>query len=132
MVVEKDVKNLVTHLSDGEVSTIFVFGNPIDVAMLEQGEKFTLSSSVYEGGNYIPHSVRNCLTKKPRFYSSLDTFFKVDEDRYHVSLHYHGNPQEFNEQGFKILLEEFGSLTEEWRLYLDEHDRNDLVGVIAK
>lgn len=132
MVVEKEVKDLVNHLAHDEASTIYVFGNPIDVAVIDRGAKLLLRSSVYDGGNYIPHSVRTCLTKKPRFYSSLNTFLKVDEDRYNVSLHYHGNPHEMDEKNFKILLEEFGSLTEEWRQYLDEHDRKDLVGVIAK
>ena len=132
MVVEKDVKDIVKHLARDEVSTIYVFGNPIDVSVVDHGGKFMLTSSVYEGGNYIPPSVRLCLTKRPQFYSSLNTFLKVDEDRYHVSLHYQGNPHEMDEHNFKFLLEEFGSLTEEWRQYLDEHDRNDLVGVIAK
>lgn len=132
MVVDRAVKQLVEHLAHQDPRTVVVFGNPIAVNMLDQETKFTLSSSIYEGGNYIPQSVRLCLTKRAPFPSGMITFTKVDEDRYQVTLHYLGSMEGLAQENFKDLLEEFGYLTEEWRLYLDQHDQNDLIHIPVK
>lgn len=133
MVVDRELRHLVEHLIHGELSTIFVFGNPINVSLTDHETMVSLSAPVYEGGNYIPGSVRECLKVRAPFQSNLlKTFFKVDEDRFHISLNYSGTLDSLDQEGFKELLEEFGHLTEEWRLYLDDHDKRDLIYVPVK
>lgn len=133
MVVDREIKRLVDHIVHGEFSTIFVFGNPVSVSLSDSDTKVSLSAPIYEGGNYIPKSVRECLVKKAPFQSHLmRTFFKVDEERFHISLHYSAPLAHLEQHEFKEILEEFGSLAEEWRLYLDDHDKRDLIYVPVK
>ncbi len=133
MVIDKEIRQWVGGLKEDGVSTVVVFGNPISVSVVDHGTKLFLASSVFEGGNYIPQSVRGCLIREAPFGSSyIKTFFKVDENHFSVSLHYVGSLDQLKDAEFRNLLEEFGYLTEEWRLYLDEHDKNDLVHIHAK
>jgi hypothetical protein len=60
------------------------------------------------------------------------TFFTVDEQNYQVKINYLGHAHQLNQHSFKETLEDFGSMAEKWRLYLDDHDKNDLVYVRVK
>lgn len=53
----------------------------------------------------------------------------VDEDNFSVSINYLGGLEHLNKRMFVDLLEEFSFLADEWSLFLDEHDKNDLVHV---
>jgi hypothetical protein len=88
----------------------------------------SLSASVYEGGNFIPQSVRKCICGKIPFEGQwIHTTLLVDEQKYQIFLQYSQNLEESNPQGFRDLLEEFSWQADEWRLYLEEHDRHDLI-----
>jgi hypothetical protein len=125
-----DFKRLFHELATQESAVITLSNLPITVRVLDKGEKLALATSVYEGGNYIPQSVRRCLTKKVPFRPvSIETFLNVDENRFQISLNYLGQLEHFDDRGFRSLIQEFSDLAEEWRLFLDEHDKNDLVHV---
>lgn len=130
MIAERNFKRLFEELRSSEGAEITLNGMPISIRVFDQGSKLSLATSVYEGGNYIPQGVRHCLNQKAPFKpSSIQTYLNVDEPNYRISLNYLGHLAHFNSQQFCSLIEEFNWLAEEWRLFLDEHDRNDLVHV---
>jgi hypothetical protein len=130
MSAENDFKRLFEELSTHESTVITLSTLPISVRVFDKGEKLALATAVYEGGNYIPQSVRRCLNKTtPLRPTSIKKFLNVDEGRYQISLNYLGQLDHLNDRRFRDLIEEFSFLAEEWRLFLDEHDKNDLVHV---
>lgn len=109
---------------------IHLGGSDIDVYLVDHNDKMKLIASVYEGGNYIPHSVRKCIQEKISFEAQwMQTRLIIEEDKFQVFLIYVGQGDAFNPRNFKNLLEEFSWQADEWRLYLEEHDNNDLVPI---
>lgn len=131
MIIEKELKKLFHQLIHGADGHITLGGSDITVHMFEQASKFALSTSVYEGGNFIPKSVRTSLSHKGPF-SPLRTTFNVDENNFLISLNYLGHTDSLTDNSFIELLEEFGDLADQWRTYLDEHGKNDLIHVRVK
>lgn len=130
MIVEKELRKLLHQLVKEDIATITLGGSEVTVHVFDNNTKIFLSSSVYFGGNFIPKSVRNCLNTVPSFMKGhLKTNFSVDEENFHISLNYLGGLEHLNKKMFVDLLEEFSWLADEWRLYLDEHDKNDLIHV---
>ena len=130
MIVEKEFRKLVHQLVKEEIAKITLGNSEIIVHVLDNATKIFLSSSVYFGGNFMPKSVRKCLTQTPAFdKGTVKTYMTVDEDNFSVSINYLGGLEHLNKRMFVDLLEEFGFLADEWSLYLDEHDKNDLVHV---
>jgi len=131
MIVEKEFRKLVHQLVKEEVAQIVLGHSEVTVHVLDHAAKISLSSVIYFGGNFIPKSVRKCLTQTPIFAKErpLKTSFTVDEENFQISLHYLGGLNHLNKRMFVDLLEEFSSLADDWRLYLDEHDKNDLIYV---
>ena len=108
----------------------YSFWNAISVHLFDHGSKLILSVPVYEGGNFIPLSVRNSLLKPLPFKAPpLKTLFKVDEDHFQISLNYLGHLGHFNQRMFIDLIEDFSELADQWRLYLDDDDKKDLIHV---
>jgi len=129
----KEMQEIFKGLGSHESVSLTIGGIPITLRVLDQGSKLALSSAVYEGGNYIPASVRRCLTLKSQFpMATIKTFLQIDEERFLIFLHYLGSSNSMNGQKFQNLLEEFNGLAANWRSKLDEHDRNDLVHVYKK
>jgi len=130
MIVEKDLRRLLHQLIKEEVAHISLGTSDIVVHVFDQDTKISLAANVYIGGNFIPKSVRYSLSQKPQFIAQhLHTSFAVDEENYSISLNYLGALEHLNKRMFVDLLEEFSWLADEWRLYLDEHDKNDLIHV---
>lgn len=130
MVKDRDYERLFEELSINDFSQIFLNGMAITVKIFDQGAKLALATSVYEGGNYIPQSVRRCLSEKNVIKNAhINTFLKVDEEQYQISLNYLGYADHLTTEGFQLLVEEFNEQADEWRLYLDEHDKHDLVHI---
>jgi hypothetical protein len=130
MIVEKEFRKLVHQLLKEEIAQIVLGHSELTVHVLDNATKISLSSTVYFGGNFIPKSVRQCLTKMPSFERGLiKTSLVVDEDNFRISLNYLGALNHLNKRMFVDLLEEFSWLADEWRHYLDEHDKNDLIYV---
>lgn len=133
MLIEKDIQQILTQLAGGDSIKVPFDGSTIMIRVLDGASKLSLTALVYEGGNYIPASVRRCLShKSPFFHPSILTFLTLDEQRFQVSLNYLGHVESLTHHDFKEILEEFGIIAEKWRHYLDDHDRNDLIYVKVK
>lgn len=134
MIIERDIYKLLGQLSKEQNSHITIDGSDIKIHFAQEVSKLSLSTIVYNGGNYIPSSVRRCLSHKlPFHHSDIKTFLTIDENHYTVELNYLGLANSrLNYHDFKELLEEFGGIAEKWRDYLDENDKNDLVYVRTK
>ena len=127
MIVEKEFRKLVHQLLKEEIAQIILGHSEVTVHVLDNAMKISLSSSVYFG-NFIPKSVRKCISQTPSFEKGLiKTSLLVDEENFRINLNYFGQLNHLNKRMFVDLLEEFSWLADEWRLYLDEHDKNDLV-----
>ena len=128
--MQNDLKKLFHQLHKEEIAHIDLGGSNITVRMIDQASTFSLSTPVYLGGNFIPKSVRRCLSEKSPFPNGgMKTHFTVDEPNFRIWLNYLGSLDHLNGEKLKNLLEEFSWLAEEWRVYLDEHDKNDLIHV---
>ena len=133
MLAEKELKKICSRLFRDDVATFSLEGNDITIRIFEDASKLSLATQVYLGGNFIPNSVRKCILQKPFLeYGSMRTFLSVDERHFRIILHYLGGSEDVNKEKLKNLLEEFGYLAEAWRLFLDEHDKHDLVHVRVK
>ena len=128
MIVEKEFRKLVHQLVKEEIAQIVLGHSEVTVHVLDNATKISLSSTVYFGGNFIPKSVRKCIAQTPAFEKGLmKTSLVVDEENFRISFNYLGGLNHLNKRMFVDLLEEFSWLADEWRLYLDEHDKNDLI-----
>ena len=126
-------QKIFNQLVGGEALKVNFEGSDIFVRLIGDASKLSLITSVYHGGNYIPSSVRRCLSHKSPFSQpSIRTYLTIDEDNYQVRLHYLGSGETINQSQLRMLLEEFGVIAEKWRLYLDEHDKHDLIPVRVK
>ncbi|MBA3602920.1 MAG: hypothetical protein H0W50_04615 [Parachlamydiaceae bacterium] len=133
MILEKDISKLFNRLFFNDLVQIHLGGSDVNICLLEENTKVMLIASVYEGGNYIPKSVRRCVSGKPPFSSGkIFSRLVIDEDRFQVRLTYVGLINRFNKHTIKDLLEEFSWQADEWRLYLEEHDKYDLLPIYVK
>jgi hypothetical protein len=134
MTIAKEFKKIFQQLMHDSVAHLVVGGSDITIRVFEGGSMFSLSTDVYFGGNFIPKSVRSCITKQPPFTrdSTIKTFLTVDEPNFHIYLNFLGHLDRMNKESFRLILEEFGRLADEWHLYLDENDKNDLIYIHVK
>lgn len=133
MLIEKDIQQILSQLAVRDSINVPFDGSEIMVRVIDDASKLSLTALVYEGGNYIPSSVRNCLSRKsPWFYPSILTFLTIDEQHFQIKLHYLGQAHALTQHQFKEILEEFGLMAQKWRVYLDDHDKNDLIYVRVK
>jgi hypothetical protein len=129
MLIEKDLQKALHQLADGQSIQLPYDGSDITIRFIDEASKLSISTNVYYGGNYIPSSVRHSLKQPLISHPSIRTFLTVDEQNFQVNLNYLGHGTSLSYSHFRDLLEEFGMIAEKWRLYLDEHDKNDLVYV---
>lgn len=130
MVTESVLQTIIDGLKEGKNTTIRLLGNLIEVKSCANSSKLWLSTVIYDGGNYIPSSVRNTLqSPSPVPRSPIPTFVTVDESKFQLVLNYLGLLPEDGPQQFKDLLEQFAWDAEEWRYYLDDFDKRDLIRV---
>lgn len=132
MIIESDIKKLFNELKSNEFAHLTLEG--FDITVKAFNDKLFLYTPVYFGGNYIPKSVRKSVEHKAPFAHSspITTYLTVDEDQFQINLNYSGEVYQLNSYNFKLLLEEFSLLAQEWRLHLDENDKNDLVHIMVK
>lgn len=133
MIVENDIKRLIEELKKGKTTSFTFEGLDIAISVLDHSSKLFLATPVYFGGNYIPSSVRKCVSQKSPFDQfNMNTYLTIDENHFQISLNYLVQLSQLNSQSFRGLLEDFSTLAQEWRLFLDEHDKNDLIHVRAR
>lgn len=131
MIVSTELKKMFQQLVQDDVARIKVDGTDVLVRSFDHASKLFLSAPVYLGSNFIPRSVRKCASEKAPFARNdqVKTYLTIDEEQFQVLLNYVGKMDSVQNESFIHLLEEFSSLADKWRLYLDENDRNDLVYV---
>ena len=131
MVVASELNKIFQNIKTHEQGQFFLCGSDITVRVFDKASKIAFRSPIYFGGNYIPKSVREGIKKIPPFENLqlIRTSLSVDEQNFRVFLNYLGSIDELNQKKLHDLLEEFEYLSEEWRIYLDEHDKNDLIYV---
>ena len=130
MLAQKDLKKLFNQLLVNEIAQIELGGSHITIRFHPDESKFFLSTPIYLGGNFIPNSVRKCLSYKTPFAKEhIKTYLTLVEDKFQIDLNYIGTLDNLSGEKFKELLEEFSWLSEEWRLFLDDHDKNDIIHV---
>jgi len=133
MVIQKKINDITKCLSAGSPMYITVANSEIQLRSLENNKKIEFKTDVYKGENYIPKSVRNSVFGKSILKNSrMSSFLTIDEDNYLVYLNYVSNLDGINKTTFIDQVEEFSWQADEWRLYLDERDRDDLVHVRVK
>jgi hypothetical protein len=133
MIIEKDLKKLFSQLIHSDSAQLCLSGSDVSIRFIDKATKLSFATPVYFGGNFIPKSVRKCISQKAPFdQGDVRTFLTVDENSFQIHLNYLGSVEYLNHQLFVDLLEEFSWQAEEWRIFLDEHDKNDLVHVRVK
>ena len=126
--VKNVIKKLIRELLKTDVANIHLDGFNITIRTCDARQKIALSTPVYSGGNYIPKSVRHCVSGRNPFERyAMNTHLEIEEDTFSVYLHYLDEIAPINAKHFVDLLEDFSELAEKWRQHLDEHDQNDLV-----
>lgn len=130
MNVKEEIDSLLSQLLLHDVGEIHFHGSVMNIRLFDIHTKLALNTTVYNGSNYIPKSVRNCLTSKaPLPQTGIRTYLSVDEENFKIHLNYVGKIDHLDRKRFLKLLEEFAWIAEAWRKFLDEHDRQDLVFV---
>ena len=125
-----NINDIINKIKTSETVDILSGIHPIQVHFSPDTETLVFKTSVYQGYNFIPFSVRDCLVERPRStHTHLATFLYVNEDDYRVSLHYRGNAEDLEKDRFPSLIEEFEHVAEEWRRVLDDYDKRDLIHV---
>ena len=133
MIIQKDLKRLFAQLLHDDFARITIDGAEVLVRIYDRAAKFSLVTPVYFGSNFIPNSVRQCVAKRAPFdHGEIKTFLTVDENNFQINLNYLGTTEPLSNQFFVELLEQFSWLAQEWRLYLDENDKNDLIHIRVK
>lgn len=133
MLVEKNFKQLMNQLDSGHTVGVTFGDLNILVRFLNDHSKIAMSTPVFNGGNYIPQSVRGCLShKSPTPHPAIRSYLTVDETNFQVKLNYLGHADYLNQEELSLLVEEFGVIAEQWREYLEQHGKNDLVHINLK
>lgn len=131
MIKERLHEGLYKQLMNRGHLEVMLHGAEISLRSIND-ETFSFSTPVYYGGNYIPHSVRNCLTQPaPFIVPYLKTNLKIDEDNFSIHLICRESLETLNPLSFMTHLEEFAWQAEQWRFLLDRHDRDDRVYIKA-
>ncbi|MBA3957335.1 MAG: hypothetical protein H0X51_02915 [Parachlamydiaceae bacterium] len=133
MLVEKDIKRLFQQLVQDDTVHIAVDGVDVLVRVFDHASKLFLSATVYTGGNFIPQSVRKTVGLHAPFMrdEQIKTYITVDDNHYLININYIGKMDCYSDS-LRQLLEEFSWLAEQWRSYLDERGKQDLIHIHVK
>lgn len=129
MVLEQDFANTIQELVKHEFATIQIGESKIHIHVLEATKKLSLSTLVYRGENYLPDSVRQAMLHQSPFARKIHTFLRVSEPDFEIELRYLGDLESLSKKEFRNLLEDFAVIADEWRTYLDDHDKKDRIHV---
>lgn len=133
MILAKDLNKLFNSLLGEGIVQFHIGGSNVSAQLSEQNAKIFLKTSVYEGDHFIPKSVRKCAAGKLPFSGEwIETKIVFDEENFIIYLTHEAYTTNFNQTNFKDLLEEFSWQADEWRLYLEEHGKHDLIYVHAR
>ena len=133
MLISQELKRALYSINDSKITQFTYAGSVFTLKISEKNNSLQISAPVYWGGNYIPHSVRDCLVKRAPFDEGIiRTSLKIDEDNFSVELHFEGDTKKKPEIQLEEVFDEFSFLVNEWKEWLDQHDKNDLVHIYNK
>lgn len=130
MLSKSQMHDVMKKLVKSQYLVIIIAGEALTIRHSEGFNKLEMSIPVFSGGNYIPKSVRGGILKaKSAFpYSSISTYFTLDEERFQVVLNFTMS-LERGFDGFENFLREFLWQAEEWREIMNRYGEEDLVFV---
>ena len=119
------------RLQTAQQSDVRVGSFVVHVARSADLQTLYLATPVFDGGGYLPASVRAAVSQAGLISSAggVQAALVVDEELGMVSLHYQVVWSERSPVGFTSIVEEFVVVAEEWKRLLDEHGQQDLVWV---
>lgn len=132
MAASEELSQVISRLSKGEIVRVLLDHSPIFIRFLDDASKIFLTTLIYKGDNFIPLSIREAVASKAPIFSSLSACLTIDEENFQIHLNHVSLNSLPNTEKLKQLLEEFERLAEEWRAYLDERGRKDLLHVRIK
>lgn len=112
-------------------SQVSVGAFDVSVARSADRSEFYLVTPVFNGGGYVPGSVRGAVGQVGLLATNqgIQALLVIDEETCEVRLRYQVTRVPRNGREFVALFEEFLAVAEEWRRLLDEHGQQDLVWV---
>lgn len=124
------IQTLLNSLMLNKKTNLEFNGFNLSFELVEQDEEIHFSTSVYDGDNYVPPSVRSAIGEKVPFKdNSFSSFLTIDENQFKVVLHHLEPAKNIQPSTFYYQLDHFCFLAEEWRDYLDRNDKRDLIYV---
>jgi hypothetical protein len=133
MLAELNLKKIYNRLMSIDVAKIHLGDSDILLQLFDHDSKMLLTSCVYNGGNFIPKSVRKAAAGNVPFgRGSIQSNIEIDENKSQITLSTFFQVVELDNIQFESSLREFGFQADEWRLLLDERDRNDLLPIFVK
>ncbi len=133
MLIHSELKKIFHQLIKDHLAYVDFNHTKIAIKIVRDASLFSLNATVYIGENFIPKSVRKALHSHPSFIDrQIKTNFSIEESQFKIYLNYLGHLDYKDEEAFTAIVQEFSWLLEEWRLYLDEHDKHDLIHLPIK
>lgn len=119
------------RLQTAQQSDLQIGSFVVHVARSADLQALYLATPIFNGGGYLPGSVRSAVSGAGLISSGggIQAALVVDEEAGVVSLHYQVAWSERSPVGFTSIVEEFAMVAEEWERLLDEHGEQDLVWI---
>jgi hypothetical protein len=132
MITDNQIPSIIETLMKDNSAVVAIEGMSMRLSLWNDGQIIHLSTPVYHGENYIPPSVKDAI-KQPFAISSerFEASFKLDETTCFISLESLGTWAETAED-LKLMLYEFASFAEEWKNWLNEKGKGDLLPIYLK
>lgn len=129
MISENEIDQIIENLIKHQHIEMKIDGEIVVFRFSEGFKKIEISSSVFNGDNYIPKSIRRGINAPSVFpYSFIKTYFTVDERKFQVILNF-TRILDNGFSDFESWLKEFLWLAKEWRHIIEDHGREDLLFV---
>lgn len=132
MITDEQIPSIMETLMNDGFMMVIIEGLNVRLRLWNDGQIVGLSTPVYCGENYIPPSVRGALkqplaVKSDRYQAS----FKLDEKACCILLECQGTWAE-TAADLKLMLYEFTWFACEWKNWLNEKGKGDLLPIYLK
>jgi hypothetical protein len=130
MISDDQLTSIIQELAKNNFAFAAIEGMNVRLSFWHDGQTLHLATSVYHGENYIPPSVRkalgqNCIEPSHLFKASLS----VDEENFLIFLE---TECSWEESSVKETLYEFTWIADEWKRWLNEKGKEDLLPIYLK
>jgi hypothetical protein len=128
MVLIKDVERVYARLMREDCTHLSIDGFQVAVCIFDEGQRLSLSTSVFDEQGFIPPSVRRVIGREtPTVRFNVPTYPIIDEESGTVRLCHVGHVEHLDIEDFKYLLEEFVAQAEVWVHFLHDKGEPDLI-----